>query len=75
LVSDRPRQGPGGRGGDAEIETPAYELKPGSNRMVVLNFRVSTAFKKAFKIAAATHGVTQSDLLQQVFDEWTQRQG
>ena len=43
--------------------------------MVALNFRVSPDFKKAFKIAAATHGVTQSDLLQQAFDEWLRRHG
>jgi hypothetical protein len=59
----------------AGIETPARGLKPGSNRVVALNFRVSADFKKAFKIAAATHGVTQSDLLQQAFDEWTQQHG
>ncbi len=57
------------------IETPAREPKIGSNRVVALNFRVSPDFKKAFKIAAATHGVTQSDLLQQAFDEWQQRRG
>ena len=64
--------------GDARagIETPPRALKLGSsNRVVALNFRVSVDFKKAFKIAAATHGVTQSDLLQQAFNEWTQRHG
>jgi hypothetical protein len=43
--------------------------------VVALNFRVSPDFKKDFKIAAATHGVTQSDLLQQAFGEWRQRHG
>jgi hypothetical protein len=57
----------------AGSETPAHGAKPASNRVVALNFRVSPDFKKAFKIAAATHGVTQSDLLQQAFDEWRQR--
>jgi hypothetical protein len=57
----------------AGSETPAREAKPGSDKVVALNFRVSADFKKAFKIAAATHGVTQSDLLQQAFDEWRQR--
>ena len=56
-------------------EMPARGVKPGSNRVVALNFRVSPDFKKAFKIAAAMHDVTQSDLLQQAFDEWRQRHG
>ena len=59
----------------AGSETPTRGAKPGSDRVVALNFRVSPDFKKAFKIAAATHGITQSDLLQQAFDEWRQRQG
>lgn len=59
----------------AGIETPQRALKLESDRVVALNFRVSVDFKKAFKIAAATHGVTQSDLLQQAFNEWTQRHG
>jgi hypothetical protein len=45
-------------------------LKTTKNKMVALNFRVSADFKKKFKIAAVTHGITQSDLLQQAFDEW-----
>ena len=63
--------------GDAPAgsETPARRPKPGSDKVVALNFRVSADFKKAFKIAAATQGVTQSDLLQQAFDEWRQRHG
>ena len=64
-VSDTPAGG----------EMPARGAKPGSNRVVALNFRVSPDFKKAFKIAAATHGVTQSDMLQQAFNEWRQRHG
>ena len=59
----------------AGIKTPVFRLKAGSDRVVALNFRVSADFKKAFKIAAATQGVTQSDLLQQAFDEWTERHG
>jgi len=63
--------------GDAPAgsETPARRPKPGSDKVVALNFRVSADFKKAFKIAAATQGVTQSDLLQQAFDEWRQGHG
>jgi hypothetical protein len=61
--------------GHAVADSPAPSGKSESNRVVTLNFRVSGDFKKAFKIAAATHGVTQSDLLQQAFDEWRQRRG
>ena len=32
-------------------------------------------FKRDFKIAAATQGITQSELLQQAFTEWRQRHG
>ena len=44
-------------------------------RMVALNFRVPAEFKKNFKIAAATYGMKQSELLQQAFAEWMQRHG
>jgi len=43
--------------------------------MVALNFRVPAEFKRNFKIAAATYGVKQSELLQQAFTEWLQRHG
>jgi hypothetical protein len=46
-----------------------------SNKIVALNFRVPAEFKKNFKIAAATQGITQSELLQQAFDEWKHRNG
>lgn len=62
-------------GASAATQPVVRPGKPGSDRVVALNFRVSTNFKKAFKIAAATQGITQSDLLQQVFDEWQQRHG
>jgi hypothetical protein len=65
--SSRAGNAPAGSG------TPERGAKAGSKRVAALNFRVSPDFKKAFKIAAATHGVTQSDLLQQAFDEWRQR--
>jgi hypothetical protein len=44
--------------------------KTEKKKMVALNFRVPTDFKRDFKIAAAMHGITQSDLLQQAFEEW-----
>ena len=62
-------------------EPPALEetrdnvQKPELARMVALNFRVPAEFKKNFKIAAATYGVKQSELLQQAFTEWLQRHG
>lgn len=50
------------------------KTKPDFTKIVALNFRVSGSFKKDFKIAAANLGITQSDLLLQVFEEWQQRQ-
>jgi hypothetical protein len=57
------------------VETRGNLAKPEPTSAVALNFRVPAAFKKDFKIAAATHGVTQSDLLQQAFVAWRQRHG
>jgi hypothetical protein len=59
----------------ARGETRDNVQKPELARMVALNFRVPAEFKKNFKIAAATYGVKQSDLLQQAFAEWLQRHG
>jgi len=42
--------------------------------MAALNFRVPAEFKKNFKIAAATYGIKQSELLQQLFSEWLKQQ-
>jgi hypothetical protein len=56
-------------------ETRDNVQKPESARMVALNFRVPAEFKRNFKIAAATYGVKQSELLQQAFTEWLQRHG
>jgi hypothetical protein len=50
-------------------------VKPEPAETVALNFRVSAEFKRDFKIAAATQGITQSELLQQAFAEWRQRHG
>jgi hypothetical protein len=44
--------------------------KPEPSTIVALNFRVSADFKKDFKIAAATAGITQSELLQKTFRFW-----
>jgi hypothetical protein len=42
--------------------------------MAALNFRVPAEFKKNFKIAAATYGIKQSELLQQLFSDWLKQQ-
>jgi len=59
----------------ARLDTRGNLSKPEPAGTVALNFRVSAEFKKDFKIAAATHGVTQSDLLHQAFVAWRQRHG
>ena len=48
-------------------------LKPDMSKIVVLNFRVPAEVKKNFKIAAANYGITQTDLFQQMFEEWQQK--
>lgn len=59
----------------AKIETKNNLSKPDFTKVVALNFRVPASFKKDFKIAAASNSITQSDLLQQAFEEWRQRHG
>ena len=59
----------------AREETRGNVQKPDVARMVALNFRVPAEFKKNFKIAAATYGVKQSELLQDAFTEWLKRRG
>ena len=49
--------------------------KPEPTQAVALNFRVPAEFKKDFKIAAATRGITQSELLQQAFKLWQNNTG
>jgi hypothetical protein len=58
-----------------KIETKNNLSKPDSTKTVALNFRVPATFKRDFKIAAASHSITQSDLLQQAFEEWRKRHG
>lgn len=58
-------------------EPPAIEeiksnlKKPEPSKKVALNFRVPASFKRDFKIASATHGITQSELLIQAFELWS----
>jgi hypothetical protein len=49
-------------------------LKPDMTKIIVLNFRVPAEFKRKFKIAAATHSATHSELLMQIFEEWQKKQ-
>lgn len=56
-------------------ETRGNISKPESGKYVALNFRVPAELKRDFKIAAATYGVTQSELLQQAFSNWRQQHG
>lgn len=39
-----------------------------------LNFKVPAEFKRDFKIAAAYKGISQVDLLQEIFEFWSQHQ-
>jgi hypothetical protein len=47
--------------------------KPDPANIVALNFRVPSEFKRDFKIASATYGITQSELLQQAFRMWQEK--
>lgn len=46
---------------------------PSENDMVYLTFRVTSEYRKNFKITAATQGIKQVDLFFQAMDEWRQR--
>jgi hypothetical protein len=50
-------------------------VKPEPEEIVSLNFRVSSDFKRDFKIASATVNITQSDLLQKIFRHWEKTKG
>lgn len=56
-------------------ETKSNLVKPEPAKLVDLNFKVSAEFKKNFKIAAATHGIKQKELLQEIFEHWSQTKG
>jgi hypothetical protein len=56
-------------------ETKRKLSKPDMGKIVLLNFRVPASFKRDFKIAAARYGITQSELLQKVFEEWQEKYG
>lgn len=69
------------RSADRKGEPPSREQtrgnlsKPEPGKTVALNFRVPSDVKKNFKIAAAMHGITQSELLVQAFEDWQKRHG
>lgn len=56
-------------------ETKINLVKPEPGEIVALNFRVPAEFKRDFKIASATVGITQSELLQQAFRMWEEKHG
>ncbi len=56
-------------------ETKGNLDKPEPGEIVNLNFKVPAEFKKDFKIAAATYGCSQTELLQRIFKFWTENQG
>jgi hypothetical protein len=56
-------------------ETKANLVKPEPSKTVALNFKVPAEFKRNFKIAAATTGITQSELLRIAFNLWNEKQG
>lgn len=61
------------KGTPPQIEEVRTNLgKPDPGKDGNLNFKVTAEFKRDFKIAAATRGVTQVDLLQEVFKFWSQ---
>ena len=56
-------------------EVRANLNKPDPGKAENLNFKVTAEFKRDFKIAAANRGVTQVDLLQEIFIFWSQNHG
>ena len=56
-------------------ETRSNLAKPEPAKLVDLNFKVPAEFRKDFKIAAATQGLKQVELLQEIFEYWSQTKG
>lgn len=56
-------------------ETRSNLNKPEPGKTVDMNFKVPAEFKRDFKITAAIHGISQKDLLMEIFREWSQRNG
>lgn len=68
-----PPRKPGKGEPPASDETKSNLEKPEPGELVDLNFKVSKEFRKDFKIAAATRGVKQIELLQEIFRFWSER--
>lgn len=49
--------------------------KPEPASIVALNFKVPASFKRDFKHAACDYGITQSELLQRLFETFRTRSG
>ena len=56
-------------------ESRSNLTKPEPGKTVDLNFKVPAEFRKNFKIAAATQGIKQVELLYEIFEYWSQSQG
>ena len=56
-------------------ETRQNLRKPDPSAIVALNFKVPADFKRDFKIAAATYGMTQSAILKEAFALWQRAHG
>ena len=59
----------------AMTETKANLEKPEPSELANLNFKVPSEFKRDFKIAAATFGKSQVELLQEMFRFWSEHHG
>lgn len=46
-----------------------------SQKGAALNFRVPASFKRKFKVTAAQHDITQSQLLREAFALWLEHNG
>ena len=56
-------------------ESKANLSKPEPGELANLNFKVPATFKRDFKIAAATYGMSQVDLLKEIFEFWSSNHG
>ncbi len=56
-------------------ETKANLNKPEPGELANLNFKVPATFKRDFKIAAATYGMNQVELLKEIFEFWSENHG
>ncbi|WP_068819870.1 hypothetical protein [Phormidesmis priestleyi] len=70
-----PPRKPSDKGEPPKLEQNRSNLDtPQLGELANLNFKVPAEFKRDFKIAAAQKGITQVDLLQEIFQFWSQHQ-